>query len=82
MIKNNLVSVKKSIIYSELKNAKEKNGIFGDWNIGTGRKRLLENNELVSIKCDLQKNWGRQLVMMLLQHLLKKMFVKELKRMV
>jgi len=82
MIKNNLVPVKKSIIYSELKNAKEKNGIFGDWNIGTGRKRLLENNDLVSIKCGLQKNWGRQLVMMLLQHLLKKMFVKELKTIV
>jgi len=41
-----------------LKNAKEKNGIFGDWNIGTGRKRLLENNDLVSIKCDLQNQIG------------------------
>ena len=80
MIKNNLVPVKKSIIYSELKNAKEKNGIFGDWNVGTERKRLLENNDLVSIKCDLQKKWGRQLVMMLLQHLLKKIFITVLEK--
>ena len=42
MIKNNLVPVKKCILYSELKNTKEKNGIFGDWNIGSGRKDCLK----------------------------------------
>ena len=56
MIKNKLVPVKRSQIFAELKKAKDSNGIFGVWNIGTGRKRLLDNNDLASIKCDLQQN--------------------------
>ena len=65
-----------------MKNAKEKNGIFGDWNIGTGRKRLLENNDLVSIKCDLPKQLGKAIGDDIVTTSIKEIFVKELKTMV